>query len=75
MNQPIAPRLPVDREGGENTVAAAKTVSMHLSEAETSALLKEVHQAYHTQMNDILLSALVLALNQWTKNKRVLRFI
>ncbi len=67
FNQVRAPRLPIDGTGGENTFEEAKTLSISFSEAETSALLTEVHRAYHTQINDILLVALLLALNQWTK--------
>ncbi|WP_028954424.1 condensation domain-containing protein [Synechocystis sp. PCC 7509] len=40
--------------GGKNTVAEANTVSVYLSQQETQALLQEVHQAYRTQINDVL---------------------
>ena len=35
-------RLPVDQDGGENTVGAARTVEVSLSREETAALLSEV---------------------------------
>jgi thioester reductase-like protein/non-ribosomal peptide synthase protein (TIGR01720 family) len=60
------PRLPVDYPGGDNTVARARTVSVTLSEAETQALLLEVPSSYNTQINDVLLTALVQAFGQWT---------
>ena len=39
---------------------------MGLSADETAALLTEVPQAYNTEINDVLLSALALALTSWT---------
>lgn len=57
--------VPVDFHGGENTEASARTVSSVLDVAETRSLLQQVPQAYNTQINDILLSALALALTRW----------
>ena len=59
-------RLPVDYPGGANTVAVARTVSVSLSTKETHALLQEVPQAYQTQINDVLLTALAQAFARWT---------
>jgi non-ribosomal peptide synthase protein (TIGR01720 family) len=42
-----------------------KTLSIELDQGNTEKLLIEVPLAYHTQINDILLSALVLAFNKW----------
>jgi non-ribosomal peptide synthase protein (TIGR01720 family) len=64
--RPEVGRLPVDYPGGANTVALARTVSVSLSTAETHALLQEVPQAYQTQINDALLTALVQAFARWT---------
>ncbi|GCE14878.1 hypothetical protein KTT_47370 [Tengunoibacter tsumagoiensis] len=58
--------LPVDHSGGENTVASAQSVLISLNQAETQALLQEVPAAYRTQINDVLLTALAQALQQWT---------
>jgi non-ribosomal peptide synthase protein (TIGR01720 family) len=58
-------RLPVDYPSGANTVASACTVSLSLSTKETDALLQEVPRAYQTQMNDVLLTALVQAFACW----------
>jgi thioester reductase-like protein/non-ribosomal peptide synthase protein (TIGR01720 family) len=52
-------RLPVDFPGGSNTVAEAATVSVALSREETQALLQVVPAAYQTQINEVLLAALV----------------
>ncbi|KDE26234.1 condensation domain-containing protein, partial [Bacillus altitudinis] len=47
-----------------------KTIRFTLSEEETSSLLTEVHEAYHTEINDILLAALGLTLKEWTGEDR-----
>ena len=62
--------LPLDRQGEaqSNIVAHAKTVSFTLTEEQTRLLLQEVPQAYNTQINDILLTALVQAFGHWTGN-------
>ncbi|MEQ8997813.1 MAG: amino acid adenylation domain-containing protein [Coleofasciculus sp. B1-GNL1-01] len=58
--------IPVDFPEGDNTVAKARNVSVALSKEETQALLQEVPAAYQTQINDVLLTALVQAFAQWT---------
>jgi amino acid adenylation domain-containing protein/non-ribosomal peptide synthase protein (TIGR01720 family) len=65
-------RLPVDYPEGANTVALARTVSESLSTTETYALLREVPRAYQTQMNDVLLTALVQAFARWTGESTLL---
>jgi amino acid adenylation domain-containing protein/non-ribosomal peptide synthase protein (TIGR01720 family) len=58
-------RLPVDDANGKNTIAIAQTLSVSLNEAETRDLLQTVPQAYQTQINDVLLTALVQTLAPW----------
>ncbi len=60
--------LPVDFPAGRahNTVASAADVSCSLSAEETQALLREAPAAYHTQVNDLLLTALMQAFAPWT---------
>src|ERR1043165_6493154 len=65
-------RLPVDREGGANTVSGARAVEVSLTQAETTALLSEVPAVYRTEINEVLLTALVTALGNWTGERRVL---
>jgi amino acid adenylation domain-containing protein/non-ribosomal peptide synthase protein (TIGR01720 family) len=65
-------RLPVDNPGGANTVVLARSVLVSLSVEETSALLHEVPAAYRTQINDVLLTALVQTFTQWTKDHSLL---
>ncbi|WP_375511201.1 amino acid adenylation domain-containing protein [uncultured Nostoc sp.] len=55
----------------ENTVDSAAQVSVKLSVEETHALLLSVNEAYNTQINHILLSALVVSLAEWTGNSTV----
>ncbi len=57
--------LPVDLNG-ENTEASSASVSVALTPEETQALLQEVPSAYQTQINDVLLTALIQAFYQWT---------
>ncbi len=56
----------------DNTVAEAGTVSVALSVEETQVLLQEVPSAYQTQINDVLLTALVQACTQWTGERSLL---
>ena len=63
--------LPVDLNG-ENTEASAASVSVALTPQETQALLQEVPCAYQTQINDVLLTALVQAFYQWTGKNTLL---
>ena len=64
--------LPVDYLEGDNTEASARTLSVSLSAEETQALLQEVPQAYNTQINDVLLTALVQVFAQWTGSPSLL---
>ncbi|RFB38346.1 non-ribosomal peptide synthetase [Brevibacillus sp. VP] len=48
------------------------TVSMSLSTEETQQLVTEAHKAYQTEMNDLLLTALALALKEWTNKEQLL---
>jgi amino acid adenylation domain-containing protein/non-ribosomal peptide synthase protein (TIGR01720 family) len=66
--------LPLDNQGEakSNIVAHAKTVSFTLTEEQTRLLLQEVPQAYNTQINDILLTALVQAFACWTGSYKLL---
>ncbi|MFE0019383.1 amino acid adenylation domain-containing protein [Amycolatopsis sp. NPDC059021] len=52
----------VDHRGGDNTVESAARISRELSAEATRALLVDVPAAYRTQINDVLLTALALAI-------------
>ncbi len=58
--------LPIDYSDGANTLGLASTVLVSLSIEETKTLLQDVPAAYHTQINDVLLTALVQTFIQWT---------
>src|SRR5262249_44941572 len=58
--------LPVDYPSGIHTVASSRIVSVALDAEETRALLQQVPEAYHTQINDVLLTALAQSLSRWT---------
>jgi non-ribosomal peptide synthase protein (TIGR01720 family) len=64
--------FPVDRPGGDNTAASARTVTVSLSADQTSLLLQEVSVAYRTQINEVLLTALVRVLAPWSGGSPVL---
>jgi amino acid adenylation domain-containing protein/non-ribosomal peptide synthase protein (TIGR01720 family) len=64
--------LPLDHPLGENTMGSAQTFSVTLSADETRALLQEVPAAYHTQINDLLLTALAQTIERWTGEQSLL---
>jgi amino acid adenylation domain-containing protein/non-ribosomal peptide synthase protein (TIGR01720 family) len=66
-----APILPVDHESGGNTVASTASILVSLGPEETRALLQEVPRAYRTQINDVLLTAVVEAFAGWTGSRRL----
>jgi non-ribosomal peptide synthase protein (TIGR01720 family) len=65
-------RLPVDNPNGANTVALARTISVSLNVEDTRALLQDVPSAYQTQINDVLLTALVQTFAGWTQEHSLL---
>ncbi|AJS58360.1 non-ribosomal peptide synthetase [Paenibacillus sp. IHBB 10380] len=66
-------RLPKDEEveAKGNTWGESRIEIVEFTEEETEKLLRNVHQAYHTEMNDILLTGLALAVEEWTGEERV----
>ncbi|WP_242577726.1 condensation domain-containing protein [Chroococcus sp. FPU101] len=64
--------LPVDIPNGKNIQSEAQTISVSLTQAETQQLLQEISAVYHTQINDILLTALVKTFEQWTGKPQLL---
>ncbi len=67
-----APRLPLDHPSGTNSEASARSVNVVLNDAETRALLHDVPAAYHTEINDVLLTALALAFRAWVGPRPIL---
>ncbi|WP_045926269.1 surfactin non-ribosomal peptide synthetase SrfAA [Bacillus siamensis] len=62
----VCTQLPKDRQSGDQRMRHTRTVSFSLTAEQTEQLTTNVHEAYHTEMNDILLTALGLALKEWT---------
>ena len=58
-------RLPLDHYDGQNSVASARTVTISLDAEETRALLQDASVAYQTQINDLLLTALIQVFAPW----------
>jgi amino acid adenylation domain-containing protein/non-ribosomal peptide synthase protein (TIGR01720 family) len=69
--QNISP-IPVDDRGGANIEASVRTVSVKLDRTETQSLLKEIPAVYRTQIEDILLTALVKTFVLWTGKRSLL---
>jgi amino acid adenylation domain-containing protein/non-ribosomal peptide synthase protein (TIGR01720 family) len=63
---------PLDHADGENIESSARKVTVSLDAERTRALLSEVPKTYNTQINDVLLTALVHALAGWTGERTVL---
>ncbi|MEM7714779.1 MAG: amino acid adenylation domain-containing protein, partial [Cyanobacteria bacterium P01_A01_bin.68] len=58
--------LPIDYLEENNTVSTTDTVSIIFTVEETQALLQQVPYSYQTQINDVLLTALVQTFKNWT---------
>ncbi len=61
----------LDHEG-DNRVAEARTLHVALSRNHTETLLYRANQAYQTEINDLLLSGLLLAYTIWSGEETVL---
>ena len=68
--QATAGPLPRDHDGA-NTARSAATVTVELTEDETSALLQDVPRAFQTQINDALLTCVGAAVHAWTGDDAV----
>jgi len=66
------PHLPTDFARGKNIESSQDRVSVSLTEDETKALIKEVPNVYHTEINDVLLTALAQVLRNWTRSNDLL---
>ncbi|PZD92993.1 hypothetical protein DNH61_25395 [Paenibacillus sambharensis] len=64
--------LPHRKRSETNRVADSEEAVMTLDAEQTSRLLNQVHHAYNTEMNDLLLAALGMALQEWTGDSRIL---
>jgi amino acid adenylation domain-containing protein/non-ribosomal peptide synthase protein (TIGR01720 family) len=60
------PALPADHDLGPNTERTVETVEVSLPAELTDALIHQVPAAYRTEINDVLLTALLCAVSEWT---------
>ncbi|MCK6153306.1 amino acid adenylation domain-containing protein, partial [Paenibacillus silvae] len=65
------PHIPKDMEAEVTTQQDSESLFICLTCEETELLLKRVHRAYNTEMNDILVTALGIAIRKWTGHERV----
>ncbi|PSB57974.1 non-ribosomal peptide synthetase [Chamaesiphon polymorphus] len=65
--------IPLDltSQTADNTIDSTDSVTVTLSATATHQLLSSVHEAYNTQINDLLLTGLAMTLTQWTRNNTV----
>jgi amino acid adenylation domain-containing protein/non-ribosomal peptide synthase protein (TIGR01720 family) len=72
------PPLPVDQgvdpqsARAANLLASMRSVAISLSPEETQSLLQDVPATYHTQINEVLLTALAQAFSGWTGSTALL---
>jgi amino acid adenylation domain-containing protein/non-ribosomal peptide synthase protein (TIGR01720 family) len=64
--------LPRDREGGNGAERTSRRRQIGLTEAATDALLREVPAAYRARIDEVLLSALLMAFHDWTGEPELL---
>ena len=66
------PPLPVDHpEAGPSTLRDGAQKTVTLNRERTGQLLREANQAYHTEIEDLLLTGLGLAMRQWAGLNRI----
>jgi non-ribosomal peptide synthase protein (TIGR01720 family) len=70
-NEKIAP-IPIDYTITDSRVKDSATVTLVLNKVETEKLLKQTSRAYHTEINDILLTALGMTIETWTGRDKIL---
>ena len=64
--------LPVDYPEGSNIEASTRILSVSFTTEETDLLLPQIPANYHIQINEVLLTALVKTISQWTGTSAVL---
>ena len=68
-DDPRALPLDFDADRSLNTQGAASRITISLDERETESLLRKLPTAFGTQINDVLLSAVAIALARWSGPK------
>lgn len=65
-------KLPKDKEVNEDRYMDSESIQIYLDCDKTRKLLMDVNKAYNTEINHILLSALGLAIKNWTRRDKIL---
>ncbi|MCY8881064.1 amino acid adenylation domain-containing protein [Bacillus spizizenii] len=66
------PKLPKDNEQEIGLAEDRETIIVQWTAEETERLLKNAHRAYTTEMNDLLLTGLGIAIHRWTGHEDIL---
>jgi len=67
-----AAELPLDHAAGLNIEESTETVTVTLTAEQTELLLRQAPAAYHSQINDLLLTALAESFRPWTGRESLL---
>ncbi|MDT0125884.1 amino acid adenylation domain-containing protein [Paenibacillus sp. RRE4] len=72
MNTYDGPQLVTDFPNGNGVQKDTETIEVCLTEEWTERLLKQARQAYNTEINDLLVASLGLALFRWKRMDKIL---
>ncbi|MFW9336523.1 amino acid adenylation domain-containing protein, partial [Paenibacillus polymyxa] len=72
VEQGVYEPLPKDESPSHSLNKDSELMTVTWTAQETEQLLKQAHRAYNTDMNDLLLTALGLAIHRWAGIERVL---
>lgn len=67
-----AAELPIDHAEGLNIEESTETVTVRLTTEQTALLLRQVPAVYHSQINDLLLTALAESFRPWIGRESLL---
>ncbi|MBS1518087.1 MAG: amino acid adenylation domain-containing protein [Bacteroidetes bacterium] len=56
----------------KNIVGEEEKITLEFTKEETEVILRDINKAYNTQINDILLTALILAFHKWNGDNKLL---
>ena len=68
----ISAELPIEHAAGLNTEESTETITIRLTSGQTALLLRQVPAVYHSQINDLLLTALAESFRPWTGRESLL---
>ncbi|WP_242841198.1 non-ribosomal peptide synthetase [Clostridium akagii] len=65
-------KLPKDYKNNNGTFGQGEDITAKFTKEETERLLRKTNKAYRTEINDILLCALALAIEKWAEKEKIL---